>query len=169
MFRYPYAMIGQAPGLFQLPIPRPPATYIPPPRVDVSPRPVQPGRVLTRPGPNPPSTWQGRFATARVAASDRLGVDVKAAPIESAPAVPGAEFISTGASNGSTVAVLMTGILEGFGRDGVMGPRREWWWVITQAGYPGYALARDGQGRPNFVLTGNRTPAQYGHRDQGPR
>ena len=136
----------------------------PTPPVDVAPRPA-PGRVLTRPGPFPPRTWPGRYATARVASSDRLGVLVHTQPNENAPLVPGAGFVSTGASNGSLVAVLTTGIPEG--PNGVMGPRREWWSVITQAGYPGYARATDDQGRPNFVLTGDRMPAQFGH--AGPR
>ena len=159
MFRYPYSSIGQA--VFRRPI-DPIAPGVP--AAPVAPPPA-PRRVFTRLGPFPPSTWRGRYATARVASSDRLGVLVREQPNENAPLVPGAGFVSTGASNGSMVAVLTTGIPE------MPGPTltalSEWWSVITQAGYPGYARRADDQGRPNFQLTGDRMPAQFGH--TGPR
>lgn len=119
-------------------------------------------RGALRLGPHPPSTWGNRFATARVASPSRLGVLVYTRPTEDAPLVPGAGSISTGASNGSLVAVLETQVREASRQLSA----REWWLVITQAGYYGFALAHDEQGRPNFIPTGNRPlPVSF----QGPR
>lgn len=126
----------------------------PPPGPPEPPLPPPPGPPLPpRPNPFPPGS-----ALATVNPNSLGGMNVRTGPDVSFPLVS-----ANDAFNGTTVAVLETGIPS------TTPASKEWWKIITPGGSTGFASAVGPAGEANFRPTGNvPLPLKGGAKGIGP-